>query len=65
MSVLIDRILVNYVPLRSAPERERVCGSYAADIVQIQITNTQYKTPAATITAGVFKEDKNRIKPGL
>ena len=34
-SVLIDRIGVNYVPLRSAPERERACGSYGADVVDI------------------------------
>lgn len=31
-SVLIDRIGVNYVPLRSAPRREHACGSYSVDI---------------------------------
>ena len=35
MSVLIDRIGVNYVPLRSAPERERACGSYGVDVVDV------------------------------
>lgn len=34
-SVLIDRIGVNYVPLRSAPERERACGSYGVDVVDV------------------------------
>lgn len=35
MSVLIDRIGVNYVPLRSASERERACGSYGVDVVDV------------------------------
>ncbi len=26
---------VNYVPLRSAPERERACGSYGVDVEDI------------------------------
>ena len=41
-SVLIDRIGVNYVPqARSAPERERACGSYGVDVVDIFIASIQ------------------------
>lgn len=40
-SVLIDRIGVNYVPLRSAPERARACGSYGVDVVDIFIASIQ------------------------